>query len=253
MKLTGGEGGSHGRCAFAQRGLAASRVAARSLCVCSADSRGSVTRLPERPGTLRRRRWRVQRVCASAARVALTAVMVSGTVRAQAATTDGCQGPPTQETTITKATVVFIWPCFAHADTFLEPDPTEAQRILDDKMLTQYVRLRARFSSAEGEVIKASGAFNLRVIHSRTQVRVNPDDRSWLARRSRRVSQSARQASRSRTGTCTRCRYRRGPNGMQRTAGVGCAAQPNKGMKQTKPAQAMELRSLAQPPAATER
>jgi len=34
MKLTGGEGSSHERCASAQRGLAASRVAARSLCVC---------------------------------------------------------------------------------------------------------------------------------------------------------------------------------------------------------------------------
>src|SRR6266511_5287802 len=34
MKLTGGEGCSHGRYASALRGLAASRVAARSLCVC---------------------------------------------------------------------------------------------------------------------------------------------------------------------------------------------------------------------------
>jgi hypothetical protein len=124
-----------------------------------------VKRLTEQLGELREGRERVQRICASAARMVLTAVVVSGTARAQAETPDGCQGPPAQETTISKATVVFVWPCFAHADTFLEPDPTEAQRVLDDRMLTQYLRLRTRFSSAELEVIKASGAVRLRVIH----------------------------------------------------------------------------------------
>jgi hypothetical protein len=122
----------------------------------------------------------VQRVCPSAARVALIGIVVSGTAWAQAETPDGCQGPPAQETTISKATVVFIWPCFAHADTFLESDPTEAQRILDDSMLTQYLRLRARFSSAEGEAIKASGAVHLRVIHpGRTSELIRTTQVGW--------------------------------------------------------------------------
>ena len=30
----------------------------------------------------------------------------------------GCQGPPPKPTVLAKPTLVFVWPCFAHADTF---------------------------------------------------------------------------------------------------------------------------------------
>jgi len=73
----------------------------------------------------------------------------------------GCQGPPSLATTITKPALVFVWPCFAHADTFLEEDPREVERARDQEMLTQYRRLREGLSGTGIEVLKASGAVHM--------------------------------------------------------------------------------------------
>ena len=77
---------------------------------------------------------------------------------------DGCQGPSAEATMVAKPTVVFVWPCFAHADTFLEKDSREVERTLDQEMSTQYFRLRERLLATDADLLKASGAVHFRVV-----------------------------------------------------------------------------------------
>jgi hypothetical protein len=79
---------------------------------------------------------------------------------------DGCQGPPSETTSVSKPAVVFVWPCYAASDTFLAPDPREVEFARDRDMRAQYRRLRDRVSAAGGELLEASGALNLSFVSS---------------------------------------------------------------------------------------
>jgi hypothetical protein len=90
------------------------------------------------------------------ASLALAAVGLASPANCEAL--QGCQGPPSSPAVLAKPTLVFVWPCFAHADTFLEEDPREDERTLDRKMQAQYVRLREKVAAAGMDVLKGSGA-----------------------------------------------------------------------------------------------
>ena len=76
----------------------------------------------------------------------------------------GCQGAPFQAAVVEKATLLFVWPCFAVADTFLEEDPREPQRVLDRKMQEQHLRLRDEVMDLGVDFTRASGALNLQFV-----------------------------------------------------------------------------------------
>lgn len=73
----------------------------------------------------------------------------------------GCNGTPSEPTVVKGPALVFVSPCFPLADTFLREDPTKPQRILDDQLDAQYLRLRERMSAADVKTLKASGAMNI--------------------------------------------------------------------------------------------
>jgi hypothetical protein len=105
---------------------------------------------------------------ASLRAVALAAAVCATSVAAGTERLDGCQGPPPQATTLSGPTLVFVWPCFAHPGISLGEDPTfDAERARDREMSAQYGRIREHPSAAGATLLEASGAVNLRVLHSR--------------------------------------------------------------------------------------
>jgi hypothetical protein len=75
---------------------------------------------------------------------------------------DGCMGPPSKATSVSKPTVVFVWPCYVLGDTFLAPDPREVER--DRQLRAQLGRLRDLVSGSGFQILEASGALNLRFV-----------------------------------------------------------------------------------------
>jgi hypothetical protein len=96
----------------------------------------------------------------------VTALACSGSL-AEGESLDGCQGPPSNAVSISRPTLIFVWPCFALGDTFLEPDPREVERVRDRKMRAQYLRLREELSVGGVEVLEASGALNLSFVNAK--------------------------------------------------------------------------------------
>lgn len=93
--------------------------------------------------------------------VALATVVMCLSYPTASESLDGCQGPPSNVTSVVKPTLVFVWPCYVAGDTFLEEDPREVEWALDSEMSAQYRRLQEQVSTAGIDMLKALGALRL--------------------------------------------------------------------------------------------
>jgi hypothetical protein len=76
-------------------------------------------------------------------------------------------GAPAKPTVVSKATVVFVWPCYAASDSFLEEDSREVEFERDRKARAQYLRLREGLSTGGRALLEASGALHVRFVSPR--------------------------------------------------------------------------------------
>jgi hypothetical protein len=67
--------------------------------------------------------------------VALTLCLIP---RGSGESLDGCMGAPPNATSLSMASVVFVWPCYVAGDTFLAPDPRDVEFERDRQLRAQF-------------------------------------------------------------------------------------------------------------------
>jgi hypothetical protein len=110
----------------------------------------------------------VRRPTRSAASLARVAVLAGATMclarPGVGQSLDGCMGQPSNATAVSKRAIVFVWPCYAVADSFLAPDSRDVEFERDRQMRAQLRRVRELLSGSGVQVLEASGALNLRFV-----------------------------------------------------------------------------------------